>query len=63
MPIAILTFDDPINSSLQIGDIVYYSPTWKAREAKALGKGKVTVQKTVTIEYNDIKEARVKILF
>ena len=27
MPIATLTFDDPINSSLQIGDIVYYSPT------------------------------------
>ncbi len=36
---------------------------WKAREPKPLGKGKVTVQKTATIEYKDIKEAKVKILF
>lgn len=27
MLLATLTFDEPINSSLQIGDIVYYSPT------------------------------------
>jgi ribosome maturation factor RimP len=36
---------------------------WKAREAKPIGKGKVTVQKTVTIAYKDIKEAKVKIVF
>tara|TARA_R100000935_G_C2747176_1_gene128270 strand:+ start:61 stop:447 length:387 start_codon:yes stop_codon:yes gene_type:complete len=30
MPIAIITFNDPINSSLQEGDIVYYSPTNQA---------------------------------
>tara|TARA_B110000046_G_scaffold116319_1_gene123386 strand:+ start:7604 stop:8065 length:462 start_codon:yes stop_codon:yes gene_type:complete len=36
---------------------------WKAREPKPIGKGKVTVQKTVTIEYKDIKEAKVKIVF
>jgi ribosome maturation factor RimP len=36
---------------------------WKAREPKPIGKGKVTVEKTVTIEYKDIKEAKVKILF
>ena len=36
---------------------------WKAREPKPIGKGKVTVQKTATIEYKDIKEAKVKILF
>lgn len=37
--------------------------SWKAREPKPLGKGKVTVQKTVTIAYKDIKEAKVKIVF
>jgi len=36
---------------------------WKAREPKLLGKGKVTVQKTATIAYKDIKEAKVKIVF
>ena len=36
---------------------------WKAREPKPIGKGKVTVEKTATIEYKDIKEAKVKIVF
>ena len=36
---------------------------WKAREPKPIGKGKVTVEKTVTILYTEIKEAKVKILF
>ena len=36
---------------------------WKAREPKPIGKGKVTVEKTVTIDYKDIKEAKVKIVF
>ena len=36
---------------------------WKAREPKPVGKGKVTVQKTATIDYKDIKEAKVKIVF
>lgn len=36
---------------------------WKTREPKPIGKGKVTVEKTVTIVYKDIKEAKVKIIF
>ncbi|MEN8775632.1 MAG: ribosome assembly cofactor RimP [Polaribacter sp.] len=36
---------------------------WKAREPKPIGKGKITVEKTVTIAYKDIKEAKVKIVF
>ncbi|MCI2228711.1 ribosome assembly cofactor RimP [Polaribacter sp. MSW13] len=36
---------------------------WKAREPKPIGKGKVTVEKTATILYKDIKEAKVKIVF
>ena len=36
---------------------------WKAREPKPVGKGKVTVDKTVTLEYTEIKDAKVKILF
>lgn len=37
--------------------------TWKAREPKPVGKGKVTVQKTETIPYKDIVEAKVMIKF
>lgn len=37
--------------------------TWKAREPKPIGKGKVTVKKNATIAYNDIIEAKVKIKF
>ena len=36
---------------------------WKAREPKPVGKGKVTVDKTATLEYKEIKEAKVKIVF
>ncbi|MFN0728199.1 ribosome assembly cofactor RimP [Polaribacter gochangensis] len=37
--------------------------SWKAREPKPIGKGKVTVEKTETIAYSDIVEAKVKIIF
>lgn len=36
---------------------------WKTREPKPIGKGKITVEKTVTINYEDIIEAKVKIIF
>lgn len=36
---------------------------WKTREPKPIGKGKVTVEKTATIAYKDINEAKVKIIF
>lgn len=36
---------------------------WKAREPKPIGKGKHTVEKTQVLSYEDIKEAKVKIIF
>lgn len=36
---------------------------WKAREPKPVGKGKHTVEKTQIFPYQDIKEAKVKIIF
>ena len=36
---------------------------WKIREPKPIGKGKHTVEKTVTLTYKEIKEAKVKIIF
>jgi ribosome maturation factor RimP len=37
--------------------------SWKAREAKKLGKGKETVQKKQEIPYSEIKEAIVTVTF
>ena len=37
--------------------------TWKTREPKPIGKGKVTVKKEVKIPYEHIIEAKVKIKF
>jgi len=37
--------------------------SWKTREPKPIGKGKVTVEKTATVNYQDIIEAKVKIIF
>lgn len=37
--------------------------TWKAREPKPVGKGKVTVQKEAMVPYQDIVEAKVMITF
>jgi len=36
---------------------------WEARVPKLEGKGKMTVEKTATIEYKNIKESKVKIVF
>lgn len=36
---------------------------WKTREPKPIGKGKVTVEKQVRISYDEINEAKVKIIF
>ena len=37
--------------------------SWSSREPKEVGKGKVTVQKTQEILFQDIKESKVKIIF
>lgn len=37
--------------------------SWKTREPKPVGKGKVTVQKEATLAYADITEAKVMIKF
>jgi ribosome maturation factor RimP len=37
--------------------------TWKTREPKPIGKGKVTVEKNAVIAFENIKEAKVKITY
>ena len=37
--------------------------TWKTREPKPIGKGKVTVEKSATVDFKNIIKAKVKIIF
>ncbi|MFQ3305741.1 MAG: ribosome maturation factor RimP [Polaribacter sp.] len=59
----IKTVEDELEGTLVAADEDKIVLQWKAREPKEIGKGKVTVEKTATLEYNEIKEAKVKILF
>jgi len=36
---------------------------WKERQPKAIGRGKVTVEKSINIDFKKIKEAKVKVKF
>lgn len=36
---------------------------WKAREPKPVGKGKITVEKSAILDFNSIKQSKVKIIF
>jgi ribosome maturation factor RimP len=57
------TTEEEVEGTLISADDDKIVLSWKAREPKPIGKGKVTVQKTATIAYTDIKEAKVKIVF
>jgi ribosome maturation factor RimP len=59
----VVTAEEKFEGTLVKADDNEVVLAWKAREPKPIGKGKVTVDKTVTILYTDIKEAKVKIVF
>ncbi|QTE21664.1 ribosome assembly cofactor RimP [Polaribacter cellanae] len=59
----IKTAEEELEGTLTEADEDKIILRWKAREPKPVGKGKVTVEKTATVEYKDIKEAKVKIVF
>ena len=41
----------------------FISLEWKAREAKAVGKGKITVKKNISISFEEIEKAQIKLVF
>ncbi|RNC88437.1 MAG: ribosome assembly cofactor RimP [Winogradskyella sp.] len=55
--------EQKLEGTLVTADDSVIQLTWKAREPKPVGKGKVTVTKEATIALEDIKEAKVKIKF
>lgn len=57
------TAEEELEGTLTEADATKIVLNWKVREPKQVGKGKVTVTKTATLDYKDIKEAKVKIVF
>ena len=57
------TEEKEFEGKLDKADDLQLTLVWKTREPKPIGKGKVTVEKTVTLTYKEIKEAKVKIVF
>ena len=61
--LTVKTFDEQYVGKLISVNEKFINLVWKVREPKPLGKGKITVEKSVDIEYNKIKEATVKVKF
>lgn len=61
--IKVQTAQESIKGELISADESGIILTWKSREPKPVGKGKITVQKEKKISYDDIKEAKVMIKF
>ena len=57
------TENDKFEADLISADEKEIKLSWKAREPKPVGKGKVTVQKEAVLPYSEIVEAKVKITF
>ncbi len=57
------TQGDKIEGLLETATEKEATLVWKTREPKPVGKGKVTVQKTATLPYKDIVQAKVVIKF
>lgn len=54
---------ETIEAKLALVDSEGVTLTWKTREPKPVGKGKVTVEKEAIIQFNDIVETKVMIKF
>lgn len=55
--------DQTLEGKLEKADENEILLTWKVREPKPIGKGKVTVEKKAELAYSDIQEAKVMITF
>ena len=61
--LSIKTSDDQYEGKLTSANEKFINIVWKVRESKPIGKGKITVEKSIDIDYNQIKEAKVKVKF
>ncbi len=58
-----LNSGEVVKADLVAADDKEIKLSWKAREPKPIGKGKITVDKEATYAYDAIKEAKVMVIF
>ena len=61
--ISVRTSDDNYEGKLISSTDKSIHLVWKERQPKPIGKGKITVEKSIDIDFNQIKEAKVKVKF
>ena len=61
--LSVKTLDDQYEGKLINANDKSIHLAWKEREPKPIGKGKITVEKSIDIDFNKIKEAKVKVKF
>ena len=61
--ISVITSDDNYEGKLISSTDKSIHLVWKERQPKLIGKGKITVEKSIDIDFNQIKEAKVKVKF
>ena len=61
--LTIKTIDQKFEGKLTDANEKCINIVWKVREPKPVGKGKITVEKSMDIDLDKIKEAKVKIKF
>ena len=61
--LSVKTEDDKYEGTLTESDEKSIRLVWKERQPKLIGKGKVTVEKSVDIDFVKIKQAKVKVKF
>tara|TARA_B100000524_G_scaffold348323_1_gene252464 strand:- start:5370 stop:5831 length:462 start_codon:yes stop_codon:yes gene_type:complete len=61
--LSVKTDDEIYEGRLAAADMHSINLVWKERQPKAIGKGKVTVKKSIDINFNEIIEAKVKVKF
>ena len=61
--LTIKTSDKEYEGKLISANDKFINLVWKVREPKPVGKGKITVEKSIDIDFNKIEEAKVKVKF
>tara|TARA_B100001287_G_scaffold127579_2_gene107557 strand:+ start:2643 stop:3140 length:498 start_codon:yes stop_codon:yes gene_type:complete len=61
--LSVKTTDNKYEGKLLKSDGKSILLAWKERQPKPIGKGKITVEKSIDINFNKIKEAKVKVKF
>jgi ribosome maturation factor RimP len=61
--LSVKTDEETYEGKLTLANDKSINLVWKERQPKAVGKGKITVERSIDIDFKKIKEAKVKVKF